>query len=86
MGVTDEIRNRLQAAFDPAELEVVDDSESHRGHAGYRDGGESHFNVRIRSRAFEGQSRLQRHRAVHAALGAELVGRIHALSLDIDTP
>ena len=83
MGVADEIRDRLQAAFAPRHLEVVDDSEAHRGHAGYREGGESHFNVRIRSAAFEGQSRLQRHRAVHAALGADLVGRIHALALDI---
>ncbi len=83
MSITEEIRTRLTEAFAPTELEVVDDSESHRGHAGYREGGESHFNVRIRSAAFEGQSRLQRHRAVHAALGADLVGRIHALALDI---
>ncbi len=83
MSITEEIRTRLTKAFAPTELEVVDDSESHRGHAGYREGGESHFNVRIRSAAFEGQSRLQRHRAVHAALGADLVGRIHALALDI---
>ncbi len=83
MSVTDEIRTRLQAAFDPRELEVVDDSESHRGHAGYQDGGESHFNVRIRASAFEGQSRVARHRAVHKALG-DIVPRIHALALDID--
>lgn len=83
---TDEIRTRLQAAFDPAELDVVDDSEAHRGHGGWREGGETHFNVRIRAQAFDGQSRIQRHRAVHAALGADLVGRIHALSLDLDTP
>ena len=83
MSITEEIRTRLTEAFAPTELEVVDDSESHRGHAGYREGGESHFNVRIRSAAFEGQSRLQRHRAEHAALGADLVGRIHALALDI---
>ncbi len=83
MTVTDEIRTRLQAAFDPRELEVVDDSESHRGHAGYQEGGESHFNVRIRSEAFAGQSRVARHRAVHAALG-DIVPRIHALALDID--
>lgn len=82
MTVSDEIRTRLQAAFDPHELEVVDDSESHRGHAGYQDGGESHFNVRIRASAFEGQSRVARHRAVHKALG-DLVPRIHALALDI---
>jgi len=84
MGVTEEIETRLQAAFAPRALEVVDESEMHRGHAGYREGGESHFRVRIRADAFSAQSRLQRHRAVHAALGADLVGRIHALALDID--
>lgn len=83
MSLTEEIRERLQAAFDPRELEVVDDSERHRGHAGYREGGESHFNVRIRAVAFEGKSRVARHRAVHAALG-DIVPRIHALALDID--
>lgn len=83
MTVTEEIRTRLQTTFDPSLLEVVDDSERHRGHAGYQEGGESHFNVQIRAARFEGQSRLQRHRAVHTALGADLVGRIHALSLDI---
>lgn len=84
MSVTDEIRTRLQSTFTPSVLDVIDDSESHRGHGGYKEGGESHFNVRIRAQAFDGQSRIQRHRAVHAALGADLVGRIHALSLDID--
>lgn len=82
MSITDEIRDRLESAFSPTELEVVDDSESHRGHAGYQEGGESHFNVRIRAGAFEGQSRVARHRAVHAALG-DIVPRIHALALDI---
>ena len=84
MRVSEEIRSRLDAAFSPTELDVVDDSESHRGHAGYPEGGQSHFNVMIRAPAFAGQSRIARHRAVHAALGAELVSRIHALSLDID--
>lgn len=84
MSVTEKIRTRLKASFAPTALDVVDDSESHRGHAGYQEGGESHFNVRIRASAFDGQSRIQRHRAVHAALGADLVARIHALSLDID--
>lgn len=84
MSITNDIEDRLRAAFTPSALDVVDDSESHRGHAGYQDGGESHFNVRIRASAFEGQSRIQRHRAVHAAIGPELIGRIHALALDID--
>ncbi|WP_282021442.1 BolA family protein [Ruegeria faecimaris] len=82
MTVTEEMRSRLQSAFDPHELEIVDDSESHRGHAGFQEGGESHFNIRIRAAAFEGQSRVARHRAVHRALG-DIVPRIHALALDI---
>ncbi|MFD2738547.1 BolA family protein [Sulfitobacter aestuarii] len=85
MSVTQEISERLETVFAPRELQVVDDSESHRGHAGYRDGGESHFNVRIRSERFKGMSRLARHRAVHDALGEDLIGRIHALALDLDS-
>ncbi|KAB2883931.1 MAG: BolA family transcriptional regulator [Albidovulum sp.] len=83
MTVTEEIRARLTAAFAPAELEIVDESERHRGHAGYREGGESHFRVTLRAPAFAAMGRVERHRAVHAALGADLVGRIHALALDI---
>lgn len=81
---TDEITQALQTAFDPRELEVVDDSESHRGHAGFQEGGESHFNVRIRSSSFKGMNRVARHRAVHGALGPDLISRIHALALDLD--
>jgi len=84
MSVTQEIKARLEQAFAPRALEVVDDSESHRGHGGYQEGGESHFNVMIRADAFAGQSRVARHRAVHAALGPDLIGRIHALALDLD--
>jgi BolA protein len=84
MSKTQEIEARLQAALAPRELDVVDDSESHRGHGGYQEGGESHFNVRIRSAAFAGMNRLARHRAVHAALGPDLIERIHALALDLD--
>ncbi|SFQ94942.1 BolA family protein [Poseidonocella sedimentorum] len=83
MSLTEEIRARLTDAFAPTVLDVEDDSESHRGHAGFREGGESHFNVTIRAPAFAGQSRIARHRAVHAALGQEILTRIHALSLDI---
>ncbi len=84
MPVIDEIRLRLRDAFAPRELEVQDDSASHAGHAGAPAGGESHFSVLIRAEAFEGASRIARHRAVHAALGPDLVGRIHALALDVD--
>lgn len=84
MSTTQEISDRLETAFAPRELEVVDDSESHRGHAGFQEGGESHFNVRIRSERFKGLNRIARHRAVHSALGPDLMGRIHALALDLD--
>lgn len=84
MRVEDEIREKLQLAFAPRVLEVVDDSESHRGHAGYQEGGQSHFNVQIASEVFDSMSRIARHRAVHSALGPELIGRIHALALQIE--
>lgn len=86
MSKTDEIRAKLEAAFAPVALNVVDDSESHRGHGGFQEGGESHYNVRIRAVGFDGKSRIQRHRMVHSALGPELIGRIHALALDLDVP
>ncbi|KPD12602.1 BolA family transcriptional regulator [Phaeobacter sp. 11ANDIMAR09] len=82
MSIRVEMEQRLNAAFAPTELEVVDDSNSHIGHAGHDGSGESHFNVRIRSAAFKGKSRVQQHRAVHQALG-DIVPRIHALALDI---
>lgn len=84
MGVTQEIETRLRAAFAPRALTVEDESERHRGHAGYQEGGESHFRVTIAADAFAPMSRIQRHRAVHDALGKELVGRIHALALKIE--
>ena len=84
MRVEDEIRQKLEAAFAPRVLEVTDDSEAHRGHAGYQDGGQSHFQVRIASEHFQDLSRIARHRAVHGALGPDLIGRIHALGLTIE--
>ncbi|MFY1706687.1 BolA family protein [Tritonibacter scottomollicae] len=82
MSVRDEIETSLRAAFDPRELEVEDDSDSHVGHAGHDGKGESHFNVKIRAAAFEGMSRVAQHRAVHKAMG-DIVPRIHALALDV---
>ncbi len=84
MRVEDEIRSKLEAEFAPKALNVLDESEQHRGHAGYQEGGQSHFRVAIRADAFQGMSRIARHRAVHSALGPELIGRIHALALEID--
>jgi len=86
MSVEQEIRTKLQAAFAPTDLDVRNDSARHAGHAGDDGSGESHFHVRLRAEGFAGQSRIARHRAVHSALGPDLVARIHALSLDLDTP
>ena len=83
MRVAEEIEERLREAFTPSTLEVLDESEQHRGHAGYQEGGQSHFRVKIQAAAFGEMSRVARHRAVHSALGAELIGRIHALALEI---
>ena len=84
MTVRDEIETRLADSFAPDRLTVADVSEEHRGHGGWREGGETHFRVEIAAPAFAGQSRIARHRAVHDALGKDLVGRIHALELKIE--
>jgi BolA family transcriptional regulator, general stress-responsive regulator len=84
--VTQAIRDKLTAAFQPERLEVVDDSARHAGHAGAREGGESHFNVVIVAETFKGQGRIQRQRAVYAALSEELAGPVHALSLKAFAP
>ena len=84
MGMAEEIRNRLAEAFAPEALEVVNESHRHAGHAGDDGSGESHFRVAIRAPAFAGMTRLARHRAIHAALGPDVMGRIHALALDVD--
>lgn len=82
MGIAEQIRERLEAAFAPSALELVDESHRHRGHAGWQEGGESHFRLTIRAARLGPMSRLARHRAIHAALGPEITGRIHALAID----
>jgi BolA protein len=84
--VTQAIRDKLTDTFQPERLEVIDDSARHAGHAGTREGGESHFNVVIVSAAFKGKSRVQRQRDIHAALHEELAGPVHALSLKVFAP
>lgn len=77
------LRDKLTASFAPLRLEVTDESEQHRGHAGWREGGGTHFRVLLRAAAFDGMPRLARYRAVHAALRDELAGGLHALALDL---
>lgn len=81
--VAPQIEARLRAAFSPRTLRVEDESESHRGHAGWREGGQTHFHVALDAPELDDLSRLARHRAVHAAIGPALVARIHALRLTL---
>lgn len=85
MTVAERIREKLTAAFAPAELDVVDESEQHRGHSGWREGGETHFRVTIASSKFTGLSRIAQSRAVHDVLSEELAGPVHALALTTRT-
>ncbi len=84
MQISDEIHAKLAKGFDTSVLDVADTSEGHRGHAGWREGGQTHFRVTITSNAFEPMSRLARHRAIHECLGKDLIGRIHALELIVN--
>jgi BolA family transcriptional regulator, general stress-responsive regulator len=86
MTVAETIRAKLAAAFSPQRLDVVDESSKHAGHAGSREGGETHFRVAIVSDAFDGLPRVERYRRVHAVLEAELKDRVHALALKLLTP
>lgn len=90
MTVADTIRSKLNDAFAPVALDVIDESARHAGHAGATrdDGshGETHFQVRLVSAAFEGVSRVERQRRVYAVLAAELAGPVHALSLSALSP
>ena len=81
MSVAETLRRKLTDAFQPVRLEIIDDSDRHAGHAGAREGGESHFTVEIVSPAFAGKSRVERQRLVYGVLAEELRERVHALAL-----
>jgi BolA protein len=80
------ITNKLREAFTPESLDVIDESHLHEGHAGHRPGGETHFRIYIISNAFEGKSRVERHRMINNALAAELAGPVHALAIKAQAP
>ena len=85
-GVAKIINEKLTALLAPDSLDVEDQSEQHRGHAGFREGGETHFHVRVVAEKFRGQNRVNRQRLVYGALADELAGPIHALSLELKAP
>ena len=82
----DLIVKKLTDAFAPASLDVVDESHHHVGHAGHREGGETHFRVYIVAEVFRGKSRLERHRMINQTLAGELEGGVHALAIHAAAP
>ena len=86
MSVKELITVKLTAAFAPQSLEVIDESHLHAGHAGHRPGGETHYRVHIVSDAFQGKSRIDRHRMINQTLSSELAGGVHALAIQASAP
>jgi len=84
--VATEMLARLNSALSPTAIELVDESEQHRGHGGYNPAGESHFSLRIESPAFIGKNRVERQRMIYTALGDLMRERVHALSIKAKAP
>jgi BolA protein len=85
MHTRDLLLDKLTQALAPVEIDVIDDSAKHRGHAGAAGGG-GHFQVRVVAAAFEGKSLVARHRMIYDVLAAEMKGAVHALAIDARTP
>lgn len=86
MRVSETITKKLQEAFTPDSVDVVDESHLHEGHAGHRPGGQTHFRVYIVSQAFAGKSRIDRHRMINTVLADDLAGGVHALAIHAAAP
>ena len=84
--VATEMLRRLNSALSPTRIELMDDSEQHRGHGGYDPAGESHFSLCIESAAFSGKNRVERQRMIYSALGELMKERVHALSIRATAP
>ena len=77
------IVEKLSKAFNPYELNVIDESHKHIGHAGYKPEGETHFKIKMKATVFGGLTRIDMQRQVFKALSKEMESRIHALSLEL---
>ena len=82
MSVKKTIEDKLTQAFQPIHLDVLDESDKHHGHGGWREGGNTHFRVRITSQTFAGKTRVDIHRLINQTLEAELKGGVHALAIE----
>lgn len=80
------IKKKLHAALDPEMCILTDESHKHAGHGGAHPLGETHFHLRLVSKAFSGLNRLERHRLVYKLLSEEIQGHVHALNLELVAP
>jgi BolA protein len=85
-GIRERIEQKLRSALAPEALDVIDETNQHHGHAGWRESGETHFRVSIQSSAFTGKSRIERQRLVCGILVEELAGPVHALAISASAP
>lgn len=83
--IATQIKNLLTAQLAPEQLEIIDHSAKHAGHAGAQSGG-GHYFVTIVSSAFEGKTLVQRHQLIYKALGDLMKQEIHALGINALTP
>ncbi|MGO4872237.1 MAG: BolA family protein [Roseiarcus sp.] len=86
MTMKERIAAKLTRGLAPTTLDIVDESDRHKGHAGAGAAGETHYRVYIVSQAFVGKGRLERHRMVNALLADELAAGVHALALKTLAP
>lgn len=86
MSVEQQMREKLMIALEPTRLDIINESELHAGHRSSPGTGHSHFRILVVSNAFEGKSRVERHRQVNEILAEELGGLIHAMALNTYAP
>jgi BolA protein len=86
MRTADVMTEKLTAAFAPESLRIEDESHQHQGHSGHRPGGQTHFRVYIVAQAFQGKSRIDRHRMINQTLARELAEGVHALAIHAAAP
>lgn len=86
MTIRQQMTDLLTDAFAPSELTVIDESDKHKGHGGWREGGETHFRVRIVAEAFAGKGRVDRHRAINGVLAPCFAAGVHALAIEVRSP
>ena len=82
--VKDRMRAKLEAALAPERLEIADQSHLHAGHSGWREGGQTHFSIKVASARFIGKGRLERHRMIYALLAEEIAEGVHALAIEAE--